>query len=52
MGEDTRVDFTVVALGFDDADVRVNGAGAGGNGDGADIPRDSSTTAKPAVKEK
>ena len=43
-------DFTVVAIGFDDADVLVDGAVGRGDFDGADVHRDSITTGKPSVK--
>ena len=50
VGDDALFDFTVVAIGFDDADVLVDGAVGRGDFDGADVHRDSITTGKPSVK--
>src|SRR5215472_4723246 len=52
IGDDALFDLTVLAIGFDDADVLVDGAVGGGDFDGADVHGDSITTGKPIVKAK
>src|SRR5262249_42185343 len=51
-GDDAVLDFTVLTIGFDDADVFVDGAVGGGDFDGADVHGDSITTEKRRVKAK